>query len=172
MKNYKLIRLGLYFGFLFFVATACLKDETIDYTPEREQGMLSEYLARLVSKGHNVDTTAAGVFYVPVEAGQGEMPKAGDTLSVIYYGFLITGEVFDASVWHSQDSLYTFVYKGVEMIEGWDDIMKYMNKGRKVECIIPSDLAYGAEGVPGVIPPFSTIVFAMKMKDIKPVAAQ
>ena len=91
---------------------------------------------------------------------------------MIYYGFLITGEVFDASVWHSQDSLYTFVYKGVDMIEGWDDMMVHMNKGRKVECIIPSDLAYGAEGVPGVIPPYSTIVFSMKMKNIKPVSVQ
>lgn len=172
MKNYKLIRLGLYFGVLFFVATACLKEETIDYTPEREQGLLSEYLARLVSKGYNVDTTAAGVYYVPVQAGQGEMPKAGDTLSVIYVGYFITGESFDSSFKSPQDSIYTFVYKGLEMIEGWDNMMQYMNLGRKVECIIPSDMAYGAAGVPGVIPPFSTIVFSIKMKDIKPASVQ
>lgn len=171
MKNYKLLRLGLYFGLLFIVATACLKDESIDYTPEREQGLLSEYLARLVSKGYNVDTTAEGVYYVPVQAGQGEMPKPGDTLSVIYYGYLITGELFDASVYHAQDSLYTFIYKKDQMIPGWDDIMKIMNKGRRLECIIPSELGYGATGS-GIIPPYSPLVFSLKMKNIKPVAAQ
>jgi FKBP-type peptidyl-prolyl cis-trans isomerase len=42
-----------------------------------------------------------------------------------------------------------------------------MNKNSKMQFVIPSDLAYGSAGQ-GVIPPYTTLVFVIKMVDIKP----
>jgi len=53
------------------------------------------------------------------------------------------------------------------MIKGWDDGMKVINKDAKVQLIIPSEFAYGSEGS-GTIPPYSTLIFVVKMMEINP----
>lgn len=152
-----------------FLASSCIKlGGEMEYTPEREYSLLNNYIAELTKRGHNVDTTELGVFYVTLEQGTGVYPQPGDTLSVQYNGYLISGGMFDSSVYHSSDSLYVFIYKSIAMIEGWDDIMKVMNKGKKMEFIIPSSLAYGKDGYPGVIPPYTSLIYVAKMHNIRP----
>lgn len=103
-----------------------------------------------------------------MENGTGAFPKNGDTLTVGYAGYLINGYPFDASAWHNQtDSTFTFVLGNPAMIKGWDEGMKVINKNAKVQLVIPSDFGYGSTGA-GVIPPFNTLVFVIKMKEIKP----
>jgi FKBP-type peptidyl-prolyl cis-trans isomerase FkpA len=151
------------------LATSCLNDrDSNQYTAQREQELLYEYIANMVKSGYNVDTTAKGVFYVTIDQGTGAFPKSGDTLSVQYAGYLVTGELFDASLYHSPDSTFHFVYKGDPMIEGWDDMMSIMNKGRKVQFVVPSNLAYGDKGSGLSIPPYTSLVFVAKMMNIKP----
>lgn len=151
------------------LATSCfMKEEEDRYTPEREQQLLHEYIGNLIKAGYNVDTTAKGVFYVTIEQGTGSFPAAGDTLSVQYAGYLVTGELFDASLYHSPDSTFHFVYKNDPMIEGWNDVMAIMNKGRKMQFIIPSSLAYADRGSGLTIPPYTSLVFVAKMINIKP----
>ena len=154
---------------LALISTSCFfKDEEERYTPEREQQLLYEFIGRLVQSGYNVDTTAKGVYYVTIEQGSGAFPAQGDTLSVQYAGYLVTGELFDASLYHSSDSTFRFVYKTDPMIEGWDDMMSIMNKGRKVQFVIPSSLAYGDKGSGMMIPPYTSLVFVAKMMKISP----
>lgn len=148
---------------------SCLKlDDSEAPTRASEQVELKKYLDNLISKGNNVDTTNLGIYYVTMENGTGPFPKNGDTLTVGYAGYLISGFLFDASAWHNQtDSTFTFVLGNPAMIKGWDDGMKVINKNGKAQLIIPSDFAYGSTGA-GVIPPYNTLVFVIKMKDIKP----
>lgn len=160
----------LIFGFAaLLLASSCIKmGGEMEYSPEMEYTMINNYISELTKRGHNVDTTELGVFYVTMEQGTGDYPQPGDTLSVKYNGYLITGGIFDSSAYHSSDSLYVFVYKSISMIEGWDDIMKLMNKGKKMEFVIPSSLAYGKDGYPGVIPPYTSLIYVAKMGDIRP----
>lgn len=152
------------------LATSCLTSKDNEYTPERERQLLNDYITNLIQKGYNVDTTAKGVFYVNIDNGSGNFPQAGDTLSVMYAGYLVNGTLFDSSVFHSTDSTYHFIYKVDNMIEGWDDIMAIMNKGRRVEFIVPSSLAYGSKGAGFSIPPYTPLVFVAKMMNIRPKA--
>ena len=147
-------------------ATSCLKDKN-EYTPEREKELFNEYVARLKAGGYTVQNTASGIHYVNIQNGTGNYPASGDTLSVQYAGYLVTGQLFDASIYHSEDSTLHFIYKNPEMIKGWDEMMGMMNKGRKLEFIIPSELAYGSTGY-GSIPPYTSLIFVAKMMNIRP----
>jgi FKBP-type peptidyl-prolyl cis-trans isomerase FkpA len=151
---------------LALAASACFKVEEQN-SPENERELLREYLQELKTKGYTIDSTASGVYYVTLQNGTGPFPIAGDTLSVVYEGYLINGVVFDASVYHYSDSTMHYVHKSSDMIKGWDDMMDKMNKGRKVVCIIPSNLAYGSAGS-GIIPPYTSIQFVLTMKNIRP----
>jgi FKBP-type peptidyl-prolyl cis-trans isomerase FkpA len=145
--------------------TSCLQD-TVQYTAEKEQEDLNNYLANLKTQGYNVDTTALGVYYVRLTEGTGDFPVAGDTISVRYVGYLMDRSVFDTSFYNSSDSSWTYVYKVQKVIASWDEITGLMNKGCKMEFIIPSSLAYGSTGA-GVVPPYSSLIFVAIMYDVR-----
>ena len=150
-------------------AVSCLDlNDVPEPTAAEEQSKLKEYLDNLEKKGNNIDTTAAGVYYVKITEGTGEKAKQGDTLTVGYAGYYLNGYVFDASYWHNQvDSTFTFVLGDPPLIKGWEDSMKLMNKNSKYQFVIPSSLAYGSEGS-GMIPAYQSLVFVVIMKDLKP----
>ena len=141
-------------------------------TPEKEQALLNEYLNKLETEGHDVDTTDLGIYYVMVhDSGTVEYPQVGDTVAVGYSGYLIDGTLFDTSNWHSEDGKFEFVLGIDPMIEGFNDGIKKINKGSTVELIIPSEFAYGSLGTQdGRIDPYTTVIFVIQLFDINSAA--
>ncbi len=137
-------------------------------TAQTEEQELNQSLANLEKAGYNVDTTALGVYYVMNKTGNGSFPLEGDTCSLIYTGFFLNGTIFDTSGDYYQDSIWQFNYKEVSVIPGFNAGIALLNKGAEADVIIPSNLAYGATGY-GAIPPYTPLVFSMKMRDLKPV---
>jgi hypothetical protein len=76
-------------------------------------------------------------------------PAKTDKVKVHYTGTFITGEVFDTSANNKQPA--EFPVNGV--ITGWSEALQKMRVGDKWKITIPSELAYGEEGSPPVIPP-------------------
>jgi FKBP-type peptidyl-prolyl cis-trans isomerase len=60
-----------------------------------------------------------------------------------------------------------FKYKEQSMIPGFEEGIAMLGKGGKGKFIIPYYAAYGAQGRPGAIPPYSDLVFDLEMMDIK-----
>jgi FKBP-type peptidyl-prolyl cis-trans isomerase FklB len=52
-----------------------------------------------------------------------------------------------------------------QVIPGWDEGVSMMKEGEEYKFIIPYKLAYGERGA-GPIPPFSTLVFDVKLVKI------
>jgi peptidylprolyl isomerase len=110
-------------------------------------------------------TTASGLQYEDVVVGTGESPVVGRAVSVHYTGTLLDGSKFDSSRDRNQPFVFTI---GVGMvIKGWDEGVASMKVGGRRTLTIPSDLAYGAAGAGGVIPPNATLIFDVELLAVK-----
>jgi FKBP-type peptidyl-prolyl cis-trans isomerase len=49
------------------------------------------------------------------------------------------------------------------MVPGWNEALLLMNPGTKAQLLIPSRLAYGERGYPGLIPPNTPIIFDIEV---------
>ncbi|WP_346859721.1 FKBP-type peptidyl-prolyl cis-trans isomerase [uncultured Draconibacterium sp.] len=167
MKNIKSLSFGVLLSVLFF--TSCIKDNSEIRTYNDEMVELNELIQTLIADGYDVDTTASGVYYIIHEAGEGDFAKIGDTVSINYEGYLSDGSMFDDSDDWSTDGVWEFVYGEQSLISGFNEALSLMNTNMEAEFIISSDLAYGASGY-GYIGSFQTLIFGVKMIEIKPVS--
>ena len=110
-------------------------------------------------KKENVITTASGLQYEVEKEGTGAQPTAEDEVTVHYTGKLLDGTVFDSSV--SRGEPATFPLNRV--IPGWTEGVQLMKEGGKYRFYIPSDLAYGPNGIQGAIPPHATLIFDVEL---------
>lgn len=92
-----------------------------------------------------------------------QKPKNTSTVSVHYEGSLTNGTVFDSS--YKRGAPATFPLSGV--IPCWTQGVSMMSVGDKATLTCPADTAYGARGIPGVIPPNSVLKFKVELLEIK-----
>ncbi|MFN4147573.1 MAG: FKBP-type peptidyl-prolyl cis-trans isomerase [Runella sp.] len=117
----------------------------------------------------NAIKTASGLAYITQKEGTGIKPVAGNIVSVHYVGKLLDGKEFDSSYKNPQSGGKPIDFPiGQNMvIPGWEEGIMTMKKGGKSTFIIPSTLAYGEMGSPGVIPPNSVLIFEVELVDVK-----
>ncbi len=108
-----------------------------------------------------VKTLESGLQYKVVTEGKGVKPKETDVVKVHYKGTLISGKEFDSS--YKRKKPAEFPVNGV--IKGWTEALLLMSTGSKWQLTIPSDLAYGPSGRPG-IPPNSVLLFDVELLEI------
>lgn len=107
------------------------------------------------------DETPSGLRYKILQTSTGKSPAKGAKVSVHYKGQLLDGTVFDSSYKRKQPIDFSV---GVgQVIKGWDEGIMLLKVGEKARLVIPSDLAYGASGAGGVIPPHATLIFDVEL---------
>lgn len=116
------------------------------------------------ASSHDV-TTPSGLRYVDETVGTGPMPHAGQTVTVNYIGTLADGTKFDSSYDHHEP--FSFAIGEGQVIKGWDEGVATMRVGGKRKLIVPPQLAYGAAGAGGVIPPNATLVFQIELLSVR-----
>ena len=97
--------------------------------------------------------------------GNGATATAGQSVSVHYTGWLTNGQKFDSSV--DRNDPFEFRLGAGQVIPGWDQGVAGMQVVGKRKLTIPPDLAYGARGAGGVIPPNATLVFEVELLGIR-----
>ncbi|WP_412069222.1 FKBP-type peptidyl-prolyl cis-trans isomerase [Rubrivirga sp. IMCC43871] len=90
-------------------------------------------------------------------AGDG-IATATSTVVVDYEGRLEDGTVFDGG-------------EGVEfpldrVVPGFQEGITGMRVGESKTIVMPPEMGYGAQGVPGVIPPNATLTFDVTLREI------
>jgi FKBP-type peptidyl-prolyl cis-trans isomerase FklB len=125
-----------------------------------------EFLAKN-AKAEGVKTTASGLQYKVIAAGDGsaKSPGLNDQVTVQYRGTLLDGSEFDSSFGRGPAS---FPLKGV--IRGWQEAIPLMKPGAKWQLFVPPELAYDTYSPPG-IPPGSLLVFDVELIKVEPVSA-
>jgi len=107
-------------------------------------------------------TTSTGLRFVDLKPGTGAKPKSPKSqVKVHYTGWLLDGTKFDSS--RDRNEPATFPLNGV--IAGWTEGVGAMQVGGKRKLVIPSGLAYGDKGRPG-IPGKATLVFDVELIEI------
>lgn len=146
--------------FAVLVVSGCKKDPDAMYTPEREAGLIKDWVAANVA--NDVKTTASGIYYIVSKVGTGANVTTGKTVTVKYTGMFMDGSVFDSS------ESFTYAHKGASsgLISGWIEGIQLMSKGGKDTFLFPSAQAYGSSRN-GIIPPYSPLIFVIEVVDIK-----
>jgi len=102
----------------------------------------------------------SGLRWIDLVVGTGAVIRPGSTAAMHYTGWLEDGEMFDTSL----DRGETFDLEDVgsaPVIEGWNEGLLGMRQGGRRLLVIPHELGYGEDGIPGAIPPSATLLFVI-----------
>jgi len=108
-----------------------------------------------------------GLYKQIVIEGSGSNVKVGDTLVLDYEGRFLNGKIFDSTI--KRHHTFEYIY-GTEwqVIKGLEVAVSQMKEGEKSVFILPSELAFGQTGNSnGAIPPFSTLIYEIKLIEIR-----
>jgi len=140
-----------------------LTDTAIEKAEDRaaeHQRLIQEEFLSNNSANPGINVTPSGLQFEILTEGTGEKPEPNAVVKVIYTGTLIDGTVFDKS-----EDTGSFI--PLEMvIPGWGEAMQLMNVGSKYRIFIPANLAYGKDGVRGIIPQYATLIFDVDLVEI------
>jgi len=128
------------------------------------QAKASAFLTENAKKTGVITLPPDSLQYTVLKEGTGPMPKATDTVKVLYKGTLIDGTEFDSSQAHGGQP---FEFPANGMIPGWNEIIPMMKVGSKWKVFIPPKLAYGERAM-GKIGANSLLVFEIELLEISP----
>jgi FKBP-type peptidyl-prolyl cis-trans isomerase FkpA len=106
--------------------------------------------------------TASGLRYLSLHEGTGAMPTASDKVRVHYRGTLANGQEFDSSYKRGQPAEFRLD----QVIPCWTEGVQLMHTGGRAHLTCPPQIAYGARGAGGVIPPNATLQFDIELLGI------
>jgi FKBP-type peptidyl-prolyl cis-trans isomerase len=132
---------------------------------ERKAAAKKAQEAILASLSEGFEATKSGLRYKIIQKGDGPKAEKGKTVAVHYKGMLAEGNEFDNS--YKRGNPIEFPVGMGNVIAGWDEGIQLLQVGDKARFVIPSQLAYGAQGAGGVIPPNATLVFDVELMNVK-----
>ena len=133
----------------------------------------------LMEKGIKAEKAESGLRFVITQTGKGNNVASGQSVKVNYAGYTLDGKYFDSSVkslaqekgiYNPQRepySPYDVIIDQSQVIRGWHEALKLMNKGSKATFYIPSTLGYGPQRRSDIIIENSILVFDLEILDIK-----
>ena len=126
---------------------------------EENEARGREFIEALKADDKDVQTTPSGLSFKVITRGEGDTVAADQRALVKYRGTFVDGTQFDARLDEA------VAISPSQVIPGFGEGLKMMNKGSKYVFYIPSTLAYGRQAPPA-IGPGQTLVFEVEMVDI------
>lgn len=148
---------------------------------EKYQTVIESKAAHFADLKSKAKSSKSGLKYAITNAGTGKKPAANSDIKITYAGYFENGEVFDTSSeviakefgkydaqraaqnGYSPIPFNTGNKRG--MIPGFIEGIEKVNLGGSATIFIPSNLAYGAQGAGGVIPPNTDLIFEITIQN-------
>ena len=118
------------------------------------------------AQSQDASQEASGLKIKDLVVGKGAEAETGDRVTVHYTGWLADGKKFDSSL--DRKKPFQFDLGQARVIPGWDEGLVGMKVGGKRRLTIPPEMAYGAQGAGGVIPPNAVLTFEVSLLAVKP----
>ncbi len=127
-----------------------------------DENRLADLISSLEEEaGNKAVTLDSGLVYVDFISGGGAMPVLESQVTVLYEGTFVYGIEFESRL----DKPLTIRLDTA--IKGWQEALLTMKEGGKRTLIVPPELAYGSGGIPGKIPPDSTLIYAIELLEVE-----
>jgi len=150
---------------VFFKVSALFNQESLDSLnavwAANESGFIQSYLEMNNYSGFYKDSV--GVFWL---SGKPDFSRLGTlnnkTISIKYRGYLLNGKLLD----ESPDNWQVNSATPDQMLKGINYVIKYMVEGENTKIILPSYLAFGEHGLVNIIPPYTPLLYEVKVIEI------
>ncbi len=128
---------------------------------EFEYQLIEDFIARYQWQ---MQQTGTGLRYRITRQGYGPNLKNGQRIGVAYTMRLLSGLTLKTA---GRESPLVFTLGRGEVIPGLDEGLLLLKRGSHANIILPSHLAYGVAGEPGLIPPRASLVFDIEIVDVQ-----
>ncbi|ARV06436.1 hypothetical protein BTO04_06870 [Polaribacter sp. SA4-10] len=147
MKSY----ITLIFTLLLFVS--CSIENEPSFTPQTE----ADILQYIEDNNLTATKTDSGLYYVINNEGTGTRPTENSVVNITYEGYFLDGTIFEQSESGA-------ILELTEVINGLKEGLQLFKEGGDGILLIPSDLAYGANGY-NSIPGGAVLVLNIKLTE-------
>jgi len=105
---------------------------------------------------------ASGVYYLETKKGSGKSPGPDQYVSAHFTVSLLGGEKLFSTIDGGEP--LDFQYGSQFENKGFMEIIGMMKEGGKANAIVPSSMAFGAQGAGnGIVPPFTTLYYDIEL---------
>lgn len=105
--------------------------------------------------------TPSGLVFQVITEGEGVTPASGDDVRLNYVAKFSDGSEFD----RTEEPV---VFDVDRLVPGFTEGLKLMKPGGKYRIVIPAELGYGTQGIPGEIPPNAALDFTIDLLQVIP----
>ncbi|MEJ9722747.1 FKBP-type peptidyl-prolyl cis-trans isomerase [Escherichia coli] len=133
----------------------------------REQKKVGAAWLEKFRKQKGVKQAEGGFWYRSEYAGDGEFIRGDDTLVDV----VVTEKLTDCTVVEDMDARGRVISQVLgEYPPVFREALMLMKNHGTLELVVPPELAYGDEGYPPKVPPGATMVYTLRVEEVKPVA--
>lgn len=138
--------------------------------------------AYLAKNNITAQKTESGLYYVITTPGQGENGKPKQIAKVDYAGYTLEGVYFDTNIkavamekglYNAEQEKfrpyapYDVTIDRSQVIKGWHEALKVLNKGSKATIFVPSAMGYGTQRKSEIIKENEVLIFDLEIVDLQ-----
>jgi FKBP-type peptidyl-prolyl cis-trans isomerase len=125
---------------------------------QEEMTGLQEYVTK---NNITVQPSNTGIYYLETKKGTGKSAVKDGYVTAHYTVYLLGGEKLFSTVERGEPVDFKFGSQFEN--KGFQEVISMMREGGKANAIVPSAMAFGAQGAGSVVPPFSTLYYDIEL---------
>lgn len=156
-------------GVLLVMAILATSCETNKWE-EHEQRLINAYVESLEDTLYVL--YPSGLYYIELLPGTGAFPEEGDVVYFKYKAAFTDYVQFDSNDPYSTPFMYVMGSLQGMTMKGVDEGLRYIKEGGTSRLLTPSSLAFGFEGIPGIVAGYTPIVWTIELDSIQPLSGK
>jgi FKBP-type peptidyl-prolyl cis-trans isomerase len=129
----------------------------------RREELAGAFLLEQAEREPGAAKTRGGAVLRVIDPGKGAKPHLYDDVTVNYQGTLRDGTVFATNAGKPAEQLQLGVHTRC-----WQEALRAVAAGARIEVVCPPALGYGWGGWPGVVPPGAVLTYEIELVSIQP----